>query len=193
MPLAQPACLAGPFGQVDPALFPVWLGSVSETQSIFSLGSQLPTLGGMALRLFRGRSSTAACKLMRTDRGDAVRFDVLALLIAIPLSFWQIKLCPTRRSCRCRCSPSGWRGRRSRPRRPQAAGERCHRLATTLVLVVIAGVAARCALSAPSATRMKEALKPVQDCQSTAACQPLAQLPAGLAVADVNLGPTSSR
>jgi hypothetical protein len=49
---AQPACLTGPFGEVDPALFPVWLGSVSETQSIFSLGSQLPTLGGMAFAYF---------------------------------------------------------------------------------------------------------------------------------------------
>ena len=36
---------------------------------------------------------------------------------------------------------------------------------------------------------MKEALKPVQDCQSTVAVSALAQLPAGLAVADVNLGP----
>jgi hypothetical protein len=61
-------------------------------------------------------------------------------------------------------------------------------LATTLVLVVIAGwLLLR--LSAPSATRMKEALKPAQDCQSTAAVSALAQLTAGLAVADVNLGP----
>ena len=90
---AEPACLAGPFGQVDPALFPVWLGSVSETQSMLSLGSQLPTLGGLALAYFAA-GLYCGLKLMRSEPDDALRFHVLALIIALPLSFWQIKLLP---------------------------------------------------------------------------------------------------
>ena len=184
---AQPACLAGPFGEVDPALLPVWLGSVSETQSIFSLGSQLPTLGGMAFAYFAA-GLYCGLKEMRTEPGDAVRFHVLALLFALPLAFWQIKLLPYATFLPVPLLAIGL----ARP--PQSAKAPANRrrtlitLATTLVLVVIAGwLLLR--LSAPSATRMKEALKPAQDCQSTAAVSALAQLPAGLAVADVNLGP----
>jgi hypothetical protein len=184
---AQPACLAGPFGEVDPALFPVWLGSVSETQSIFSLGSQLPTLGGMAFAYFAA-GLYCGLKEMRTEPGDAVRFHVLALLIALPLAFWQIKLLPYATFLPVPLLAIGLARPPQSAKAPASRRRTLITLATTLVLVVIAGwLLLR--LSAPSATRMKEALKPVQGCQSTAAVSALAQLPAGLAVADVNLGP----
>ena len=184
---AQPACLAGPFGEVDPALFPVWLGSVSETQSIFSLGSQLPTLGGMAFAYFAA-GLYCGLKEMRTEPGDAARFHVLALLIALPLAFWQIKLLPYATFLPVPLLAIGLARPPQSAKAPASRRRTLITLATTLVLVVIAGwLLLR--LSAPSATRMKEALKPAQDCQSTAAVSALAQLPAGLAVADVNLGP----
>lgn len=184
---AQPACLAGPFGEVDPALFPVWLGSVSETQSIFSLGSQLPTLGGMALAYFAA-GLYCGLKEMRTEPGDTVRFHVLALLIALPLAFWQIKLLPYATFLPVPLLAIGLARPPQSAKAPASRRRTLITLATTLALVVIAGwLLLR--LSAPSATRMKEALKPVQDCQSTVAVSALAQLPAGLAVADVNLGP----
>jgi len=185
--LVEPACLAGPFGQVDPALMPIWLGSVSETQSMLSLGSELPLLGGMALIYF---AAGAYCgfKLMQTDRDDGLRFHMTAFLIAIPLSLWQIKLLPyatflpVTLLAVCLARP---------PQGAQAPISKRGIVAIVLGTLIVVGAASwlLMTLAAPSAHRMKEALKPVQSCQSTAAITPLARLPKGLVVADVNLGP----
>ena len=184
---AQPLCLAGPFGEVDPELIPIWLGSVSETQSIFSLGSQLPTLGGMALAYFAA-GLYCGLKLMRTDRDDALRFQVLALIIALPLSFWQIKLLPYATFLPVPLLAVGLARPPQTAKAPASRRRTVLTLAATLILIAAAGwLILR--ISTPSTTRMKEALRPVQDCQSTAAVSALAPLPPGLAVADVNLGP----
>jgi hypothetical protein len=180
---AQPACLAGPFGEVDPELFPVWLGSVSETQSIFSLGSQLPTLGGMMLAYFAA-GLYCGLKLMRSDRDDAVRFQVIAL----PLSFWQIKLLPYATFFPVPLLAVGLAQPPQSAKAPATRQRTLLTLTATLVLVAIAGWLVM-RMSAPSSTRMKEALKPAQNCQSTAAVSALAPLAPGLALADVNLGP----
>jgi hypothetical protein len=184
---AQPACLAGPFGEVDPELIPIWLGSVSETQSILSLGSQLPTLGGMALAYFAA-GLYCGLKLMRAERDDALRFHVLALIIALPLSFWQIKLLPYATFLPVPLLAVGLARPPQAAKAPPSRTRTLLTLAATLVLVAVAGWLIM-RMSAPSTTRMKEALKPVQDCQSTTAVSALAPLPPGLALADVNLGP----
>jgi len=185
--LAEPVCLAGPFAQVNPALMSVWLGSVSETRSILSMGRELPLLGGMSL-LYFAAGLYCGLKLMRTDRGDGLRFNVIALLIAIPLSFWQIKLLPYATflpipllAMNLARPPQGSR---------TAMGTRNVVLLVIGTLVVI-GVASwlLLGLAAPSVSRVKARRAPVQSCQSTAAILPLAHLPKGLFVADVNLGP----
>lgn len=187
---AEPACLAGPFGQVDPALFPVWLGSVSETQSMLSLGEQLPQIGGMAL-VYLLAGGYCAFRLMSTDHDDGLRFLLIAFLIALPLSFWQIKLLPYATFLPIPVI-AGWLGRG--PDRSNAATG--HTGYKSLVLIAIAVLAivgiggfALLHFSAPASDRMKASLKPVQSCQSTQAIAPLAILPRGLVVADVNLGP----
>lgn len=44
----EPACLRGPFGQVDPRLWPIWLDHVEEMKSVWkALGSHLPSLTAM--------------------------------------------------------------------------------------------------------------------------------------------------
>ncbi len=125
---------------------------------------------------------------MRTDRDDTLRFHVLALLIAIPLSFWQIKLLPYATYLPVPLLAL------SLARPPQAAkepaGKRANALIGLVTLVVIgAGSWLLMTLAAPSVSHVKEKLKPVQNCQSTAAVAALAQLPKGLVVADINLGP----
>lgn len=185
--LAEPACLAGPFGQVDPALMPIWLGSVSETESFLSLGTKLPQLGGIAF-LYFAAGAYCGVKLMRTEPDEGLRFHMLAFLIAIPLSFWQIKLLPYATYLPIPLL-AVWLAH------PPQASEVpvSKRTAALIVLATLAVIGAASwlllTLAAPSASRMKEALKPVQDCQSTVAIRPLARLPKGLAVADVNLGP----
>lgn len=184
---AEPACLRGPFGQVDPAIFPIWLGHVSETRSMLSMGSRLPLVGGMALAYFL-LGIYCGFRLMQTDRDEGLRFLVVALLVAIPLSFWQIKLLPYATFLPVPLLAV------SLARPPQAGRKPVSKRGIALIVlgVLIAIGAASwllMTLAAPSATRMKQSLKPVQDCQATAAIAPLKYLPKGLVVADVNLGP----
>jgi hypothetical protein len=185
--LAEPACLKGPFGQADPEIFPIWLGHVSETRSMLSMGSRLPLVGGMALAYFAA-GIYCGFRLMRTDRDEGLRFHVLVLLIAIPLSFWQIKLIPYATFLPVPLLAVSLA-------RPPLAGQKPmgKRGIALIVLAVIIAIGAASwllmTLAAPSSKRVKEALKPVQNCQATAAIAPLKYLPKGLVVADVNLGP----
>jgi len=112
----------------------------------------------------------------------------VALLVAIPLSFWQIKLLPYATFLPVPLLAV------SLARPPQAGRKPMSKRGIALIVlgVLIAIGAASwllMTLAAPSATRMKQSLKPVQDCQATAAIAPLKYLPKGLVVADVNLGP----
>jgi hypothetical protein len=184
---AEPQCLAGPFGQVDPALFPVWLGTVSETQSMLSMGSELPLLGGMALVYFLV-GGYCGLKLLQSHREDGVRFHLIVLLVAIPLSFWQIKLLPYATYLPVPLL-AVWLAQP--PRKQQAPADNRTLAVVTLgvLVVVVAAGWLLLSLAAPSAQRMTARLAPIQSCQSTAAITPLASLPKGLAVADVNLGP----
>jgi hypothetical protein len=184
---AEPACLAGPFGQVDPALFPVWLGSVSETQSMLSLGEQLPQIGGMAL-VYLLAGAYCGFRLMSADHDVGLRFLLIALFIAMPLSFWQIKLLPYATFLPIPLI-AGWLGRG--PDQSKSASGHAGLALIAIAVLAIVGVGGFALLhfSAPASDRMKASLKPVQSCQSTQAIAPLAILPKGLVVADVNLGP----
>jgi hypothetical protein len=182
---AEPACLAGPFGEVDPALIPVWLRDVSETRSIFSLGSQVPTLGGIAFVYF---AASLYCGLRLCDRNDALRFQVLALVIALPLSFWQIKLLPYATFLTIPLVAVGLARPPQTAKKPASRSRTLVTLAATLVLVAV-GSWMVWRMSMPSVDRLKQALAPVQDCESTQSVSALAPLPPGLALADVNLGP----
>lgn len=47
----EPACVAGPFGQADPRIGPIWLHRVIETQSILQLAEKTPA-GALSFLLF---------------------------------------------------------------------------------------------------------------------------------------------
>jgi hypothetical protein len=154
---------------------------------MLSLGEQLPQLGGMALVYFLA-GAYCGFRLMRSDHDDGLRFALLVFLISIPLSFWQIKLLPYATFLPIPLI-AGWLGRGPEPGRA-APGRLGIALVVLVTLAVVgAGGWALLHFSAPSSTRMKESLKPVQSCQSTQAIAPLAILPKGVVVADVNLGP----
>ncbi len=185
--VAEPACLAGPFGQVDPALFPIWLGSVSEAQSMLSLGSKLPLVGGIAF-IFFAAGIYSGLKLMRTDRDEGLRFQMIVLIIAIPLGIWQIKLLPyatffTVPLLAASLARPPQNGRV--PISKRGAGL----MALSTLIVIAAASWLLMSLGAPSADRTLDRLRPIKNCQSTAAVTALAQVPKGLVVADVNLGP----
>jgi hypothetical protein len=183
---AEPACLAGPFGQVDPAVFPVWLDSVSEGQSLLSLGSKLPVVGGLMLAYVLVVAN-CGIKLMRTDRDEGLRFQLIMLMLVVPLSIWQIKLLPYTSFLPIPLI-AVWLARPPLQTSRTFNRKTAVWIAGTLVAIAAASYAI-VTLSEPSVERMKKAMAPNQSCTATAAIEPLARLPAGLAVADVNLGP----
>jgi hypothetical protein len=89
----QPACLAGPFGEVDPALNRVWLDHVTETKSVLALGD-----GGLApalaLAAFFAAAIAVAAASWRRERSDATAVAAFVLALAAVLGCWQIKFLP---------------------------------------------------------------------------------------------------
>ena len=89
----EPACLAGPFGQVDAALGPIWLDHVLETQSLFRFIADHPDAGVPTLIvLIAGLAAQLA--LLHLERSPAMLFATTATVLAVLLGSWQIKLTP---------------------------------------------------------------------------------------------------
>jgi hypothetical protein len=184
--VAEPACLAGPFGQVDRALFPIWLDRVMETQSLFSIGedAQLQALvSGIYLLI----GLYAGAKLLRSEASETLRFDFSILVAATLLSCWQVKLLPYA-TCLAVPLAAAWLTRPSETA-AKPVGRKL-KLALAGGALAVVGIAAALIFSGePSKTKVDAALERTLDCAGNAAIQPLAALPPGLVVADVNLGP----
>ena len=72
--------LAGPFGQVDPALNSVWLGHVLETESLLSLSSRQPALAlAQYIFLFAGADARVALWRRRRDTASTLATDIVKL------------------------------------------------------------------------------------------------------------------
>lgn len=89
----EPACLAGPFGQVNPALKPIWLDHVAETRSVFTLIGLTPSLA-LAQFLFAVAGAAAGVLLWHRRRDRETALLAAAMVLAAPLGCWQIKLMP---------------------------------------------------------------------------------------------------
>lgn len=89
----EPACLAGPFGQVNSALRPIWLDHVQETQSIFTLMARAPGMA-VAQALFVLAGVAAALALWRRQRQGDTLLMAFAVTASALLGYWQVKLMP---------------------------------------------------------------------------------------------------
>lgn len=90
---AEPVCLKGPFGEVDPAAVPVWLDLVLETQSIAWMISSTPVLGVVAV-IFVSGGGAAAVWLALKERSDASTMLAAVTVVALAFGFWQLKFLP---------------------------------------------------------------------------------------------------
>lgn len=87
----EPACLAGPFGKVDPALFPIWLDHVTEGRSVvWNLREDLIT--GLTVVAFLVVGAAAAGWLALRERTEEAVIGALAIIVALALGLWQLKL-----------------------------------------------------------------------------------------------------
>ena len=193
----QPACLAGPYGQVEPRLGPIWLDYVSEVRSLWavsksSLADGLSFAGyplialGYGVVVVRGRLMPHA----------ATYFAVFA--VTVLLGMWQIRLLPYasflsvpliavglfRRvtaavpAVRSQPVPAGW---------GLAGGIAAAVAAVSTVGFVLMsgqpGVAAT-----PDVTTSEATPSDFASCTSGKSIKGLAGLPKGLAVNDIDLG-----
>jgi hypothetical protein len=78
--LAFPACLAGPYGDVDPRLWSIWLDHVSEAQGVVATALDAPWRLPLVLAPF---AATAACLLglRLTPRPDRPAYAILLAIL----------------------------------------------------------------------------------------------------------------
>lgn len=90
---AFPACLSGPYGNIDPRLVDLWLSQVSEAQSVFDLAFKTPDrvlayfgfpVSALAIGIYAWRSSSV-------DRRVEWTFVNIFVLGGILIACWQIR------------------------------------------------------------------------------------------------------
>ena len=87
----EPACLAGPMGQVPAALGPIWMDQVDEAKSLladFMRGKIEGTIGPMSV--FSAGLAAATFGLMRSGRRED-RFLLAVSVAFVMLAMWQMK------------------------------------------------------------------------------------------------------
>jgi hypothetical protein len=184
----EPACLRGPFGQVPAALVPIWLDQVMETQSIVWLVRTQPA-GGIACLLGFAAALAAQVVLWRRTREGHHLFLLAILAPAFLLAVWQIKylsyaswlaVVPLAVAiARAEGTPSI-----STPL-VRAAGLTL--LNQSALIGVAGGLVA--AWLAVTGTEPRKDTANGEACFDTPHLEALRQLPAGMIVADVDLGP----
>jgi hypothetical protein len=86
-------CLAGPFGQVAPAIGPLWLNHVSETASLFTFFQIAPPSVVAALLLLALGTWCAVERWRRMRTPETLALLGLMLIVA-PAGVWMVKLTP---------------------------------------------------------------------------------------------------
>jgi hypothetical protein len=187
--LLEPACARGPFGMVDPAIWPVWLAEVREMQPLLAVFQKNP-LTGAAIAAFPALAVVATLVLLqqRAHRRDIGFLAAAAVfLIAVLVTVGAIRA----------YSYAIWFGM------PMVAAMALRLFAALRLKTVVARVAATLALTplalSTSAITIAHAAgfddrdafdRPASKaCTQTASYVPLAQLPPGIVATDVSYGP----
>lgn len=183
----EPACLKGPFGQLDPAIGPLWMVNVTETQSVVWLLATAPVVGFVFLA-FSLLGLAAAWRLARLDRDCGAALVLAALIVAVALACWQIKLVPY--ASLLAVLPLAAvlaRLQGTSAVSTPTARTLCVVLASQFTLaLILAPVAVKLVPERSAAAAWS---RTAHACISTPNVGPLAALPAGLVFADRDLGP----
>jgi hypothetical protein len=185
----EPACLAGPFGQVDPALKSLWLDHVMEGQSVLWFAGRHPTMA-LAFICFVGVAAAAQVAIWRRDRDVASGVAAAIVAMAALLGCWQIKLMPY--ACWLAVLPLARFCATVRGTATISAP--VARIAAVIVLSQATLEAGFAALALPlregtSAVASRDVAYPSRPCFRSANVSRLAALPPGLVAAELDLGP----
>jgi hypothetical protein len=187
--LIEPLCARGPFGMVDPAIWPVWLGEVREMQPLLAVLQKNP-LTGAAIAAFPAAGVVAAVVMLRQP---ALRRDMGFLAAA---AIFLIAVLVTLGAIRA-YSYAIWLGM------PMVAAMALRlfaalrlqsfvaRLATALVLTPLALSTGAITIALAHGFNDTDAFdRPASKaCTQSASYVPLAQLPPGIVATDLSYGP----
>lgn len=86
----EPACLAGPFGQVPKSIYPIWLDTVGEARPLWWHFARMPAL---ALSIAAMMLAGVVCYTLLLKRGTDDRLAYLAAvsISTVVLALWQFK------------------------------------------------------------------------------------------------------
>ncbi|MEQ1694963.1 MAG: hypothetical protein ABL901_03895 [Hyphomicrobiaceae bacterium] len=196
---AQSACLAGPYGQVEPRLGPVWLDYVSEVRSLWAVARSSPSDGlsfagyplialGYGVLVLRGR--------LMPHAGTYVAVFAVTVLFGL----WQVRLLPYASYLSVPLIAVGLFRRAAETvampvkRRPPVAGgwniaggvAAAVAGLATVGFVLMAGQPGVAAT--PAVATSEAASRDFVSCTSGKSIKGLAGLPKGLAVNDIDLG-----
>lgn len=184
---SEPACLKGPFGQLDPRLWPVWLDHVRETHGIVWMAETLPLIAG-AFVVHVALGCLAAIAIYRKDRDNGTLFFAIVMVIWAVTSLWQVKLMAY--AAMLAVPAIGVAIARldgmasiSAPTTRFIAAAFGNQQSILILLAVMFGMGG----AATKEFQKKVAAK--QACLAAESIAPLARLPRGLIVADIDLGP----
>lgn len=181
----EPACLAGPFGQVDAAIKPIWLDHVLETQSLFKLMADNPDAGLPALVVLVA-AVAAQLALLRLERSPACLVATAATLLAVVLGLWQIKLMPY--ALWLSAVPIGVLVGRLQAD-PRTMPHALRGLMALLLLITFSDSLAGLVMPEKGDTASKSVNHQDDRCYRTDNVEKLAHLPLGLIAAGTDLGP----
>ncbi|MGE0767391.1 MAG: hypothetical protein AB7L90_13065 [Hyphomicrobiaceae bacterium] len=190
--LLEPRCLAGPFGQVTPEVWPIWLSRVTEVQPIGYLYRLSPggTIGIVLMAVLGIAARIRIALVERRTRDEAGVFNRHMLLLtaqvfAFVAACWQVKMLPY---AAWLALPALGLVLASLPGTPTIGAPVVRLAAFVLVLQSTLGAIAG---SAYVIVQANEPAKPPArtPCSDTTTISTLASLPPGLVLADVDLGP----
>ncbi len=183
----EPACLAGPFGAIDPALGPIWLNHVFETQSILRMLGTMPDLA-IGTFVYLAAGIYAAVTLARKERDDGLMFLAVVFCLSVALGCWQLKLLPypaVLAAVPLAIAISRIEGNKSATKQQRRI--RAFAVSNPMTWMGLASILI--GLTAPGPSAIAQSKASARACYQNTALAPLAGLTPGLAVAEVDLGP----
>jgi len=186
--IAEPRCLAGPFGMVDPAIKPIWLDGVREGFNIASFfGVQPGMAAGYAVMMVA--AALFAIVALRRERSPTAFLQVMLVVLAgaygciyvklMPYALWLAIFVIAREAARL---PAMF----GQPERTVRLGavilaNQSTAMAVATILLPLLAVGGSATAEGPMAAQSA-------GCDGRAEIRTLASLPTGLFVADIDLG-----
>jgi hypothetical protein len=181
----EPACLGGPFGQVNPAVKPIWMDHVMETKSILALFDLMPA-AALSFLLHVAVALVAATLTWRARRDDASLLTLAVLGVGVLLSVLQLKLMAYAATLAL-LPIAVWIA--TLEATPSVSAPVVRAIAFVLLNQTTLFAMSNVAPHKPTDKKLSSGLAAVVKCTSTPSVSALATLPEGLAVVDLTLGP----